>query len=80
MYTGVGIEDALAALRLAEIEATALAHLERAADKALVGKCIRIPHSFSGRTPVVMADGSGRNARSRTQYKLRGVRQLLWRK
>jgi Pretoxin HINT domain len=58
LRSGVGIMEALEALRAADLGATAEIKLEEAVERALNGKCFAIPHSFESRTLVVMADGS----------------------
>jgi hypothetical protein len=55
---GVGIEEALAAAKAAGVEGTVLANLEKDAAESLA-KTGCVPHSFAGRTPVLLADGEG---------------------
>jgi hypothetical protein len=59
LYTGAGIEEAYGALKLAEIDATTMANLDRDTARALASKCAVaiIPHSVNGRTQVLPADG-----------------------
>ncbi|GAA3347475.1 hypothetical protein GCM10020358_62390 [Amorphoplanes nipponensis] len=60
MRTGIGIEEAYAAVRLAEVEASALAKLEGDAAKALAEKGCATGHSFAADTPVRLAGGGSK--------------------
>ncbi|WP_345004785.1 Hint domain-containing protein, partial [Dactylosporangium siamense] len=60
LRTGVGVGEALLALRGTEISLTALSRIEREVQDMLRAGCPGGGHSFDGRTPVVMGDGSWR--------------------
>ena len=58
LRTGVGLEEAYAALRATQLDAAAAAQMEQTVARAVAKDCVTpVPHSFSADTKVVLADG-----------------------
>ncbi|MGC0340321.1 ricin-type beta-trefoil lectin domain protein [Streptomyces sp. SLBN-8D4] len=63
MRTGIGVSDALKALRVLDVDARALAAIERSARTYEEARTACIRNSFPGGTQVVLADGSRKDIR-----------------
>ncbi|WP_307781836.1 RICIN domain-containing protein [Streptomyces sp. MBT65] len=63
MRTGIGVADALKALRALDIDAEALASIERSVNAYEEARMACRPNSFPGTTHVVMADGTTKEIR-----------------